>query len=185
MPDVTTLLGAAREGHKGAADQLYSLLYQDLRRVARVQLRKHSNHQLDTTSLINECYLRLAGGELKPADRQHFLAYAASAMRSVIVDLARSRLAEKRGGAQPLLTLQTGIAESVASESADEDVLQIHDALERLAGIDARLARIVEMRYFAGMSEIEVAAALGISRRTAQRDWEKARLYLHDALASK
>lgn len=185
MPDVTTLLGAARDGEKRAANQLYELLYHDLRRVARVQLRKRFDHQLDTTSLINECYLRLAGGDMKPKDRQHFLAYAASAMRSVIVDLARGRMTEKRGGGQAMITLQTGIMESVAGTPADEDVLRIHDALEELATIDARLARIVEMRYFAGMSEQETADALGVSRRTAQRDWEKARLFLHDALASK
>lgn len=186
MPDVTTLLGAARDGEKRAANQLYALLYQDLRRVARQQLRKRIDHQLDTTSLINECYLRLAGsGGMKPRDRQHFLAYAASVMRSVIVDLARGRLAEKRGGGQAMITLRTAIGESVSANGDDDDVIRIHDALEELAKIDVRLARIVEMRYFAGMSEVEVAEALGISRRTAQRDWEKARLFLHDALAAK
>jgi RNA polymerase sigma factor (TIGR02999 family) len=186
MPDVTTLLSAARDGEKRAANQLYQLLYQDLRRVARQQLRKSFDHQLETTSLINECYLRLSGaGGLKPRDRQHFLAYAASVMRSVIVDLARGRLTEKRGGGQAMITLRTAIGESVAGEKEDADVVRIHEALEELAAIDVRLARIVEMRYFAGMSEVEVAEALGISRRTAQRDWEKARLFLHDALASK
>jgi RNA polymerase sigma factor (TIGR02999 family) len=186
MPDVTTLLGAARDGEKRAADQLYELLYQDLRRVARAQLRKHIDRQLDTTSLINECYLRLASGaELKPRDREHFLAYAATAMRSVIVDLARGRRAEKRGSGQAPVTLRTAMGEAVASDQADDDVLRIHDALEELAAIDVRLVRIVEMRYFGGMSEVEVAEALGISRRTAQRDWEKARLFLHEALASK
>jgi RNA polymerase sigma factor (TIGR02999 family) len=186
MPDVTTLLGAARDGEKRAADQLYALLYQDLRRLARIQLRKHAHGHLETTSLINECYLRLAGGgELRPTDRRHFLAYAASAMRSAIVDLARARLAEKRGGGQEMVTLRTEIATAVPGVEDDADVLRLHEALDELAGIDARLARLVEMRYFAGMSEVEVAEALGISRRTAQRDWEKARLFLRHALAAK
>jgi RNA polymerase sigma factor (TIGR02999 family) len=185
MSDVTTLLGAARDGHKGAADQLYALLYQDLRRLARIQLRKHASRHLETTSLINECYLRLAsGGDLRPTDRRHFLAYAASAMRSAIVDLARARLAEKRGGGQDMITLRTEIATAVPGEQDDADVLRLHDALGELAQIDPRLARLVEMRYFAGMSEVETAEALGISRRTAQRDWEKARLFLREALAA-
>jgi RNA polymerase sigma factor (TIGR02999 family) len=186
MPDVTTLLGAARDGEKRAADQLYALLYQDLRRLARIQLRKHARCHLETTSLINECYLRLAGaGELRPTDRGHFLAYAASAMRSAIVDLARARLAEKRGGGHEMITLRTEIATALPGEQHDADVLRIHEALDELAQIDARLARLVEMRYFAGMSEVEAAEALGISRRTAQRDWEKARLFLREALAAK
>ena len=185
MPDVTTLLGAARDGQKRAADQIYELLYQDLRRLARVQLRKHADRHLDTTSLINECYLRLAnGGEIRPTDRQHFLAYAASAMRSAIVDIARARLAEKRGGGQTQITLRTEIGNAIRAEQPDEDVLRIHEALDELARIDVRLARLVEMRYFAGLSEVETAEALGISRRTAQRDWEKARLFLREALAS-
>lgn len=185
MPDVTTLLGAARNGEKHAADRLYELLYQDLRRVARIQLRKHADRQLETTSLIHECYLRLAGNaELRPTDRQHFLAYAASAMRSAIVDLARARLTEKRGGGQAVITLRTEIAAALPGEQDDVDVLRIHEALDELAEIDARLARLVEMRYFAGMSEVEAAEALGISRRTAQRDWEKARLFLREALAA-
>ncbi len=186
MPDVTTLLGGARGGDKRAADQLYELLYQDLRRAARAQLRKHADRQLDTTSLVHECYLRLTSSEeLKPRDRKHFLAYAATAMRSVIVDMARLRLTEKRGSGQAVVTLRTAMGEAVAREPEEENVLRIHDALEDLAAISERLAHIVEMRYFGGMSEVEVADALGISRRTAQRDWEKARLFLYDALASK
>jgi RNA polymerase sigma factor (TIGR02999 family) len=184
MPDVTTLLRAARGGETRAANQLYELLYQDLRRVARAQLRgRRSDAQLDTASLVNECYLRLrSGGALKPASRRDFLAYAASVMRSVVVDLARSRATAKRGGGQLHVTLRTGVP--AAAGGGDQDIVRIHEALDALAAIDPRLSRIVEMRYFAGMSEQEVADALGISRRTTQRDWEKARLFLHDALAA-
>lgn len=186
MADVTTLLGAARAGQKRALDQLYQLLYQDLRRIARIQLRRHSHGQLEATTLVNECYLRLAGrAELRPQDRQHFLAYAASAMRSAIVDLARQRLAEKRGGGLDFITLRTELDVAAPDEFADVEVLRIHAALEDLAEIDARIARLVEMRFFGGMSELGAAEALGVSKRTAQRDWEKARLFLRARLASK
>jgi RNA polymerase sigma factor (TIGR02999 family) len=106
-------------------------------------------------------------------------------MRSAIVDLARARLAEKRGGGQEMITLRTEIGTAMPGAADDADVLRIHEALDELAGIDARLARLVEMRYFAGMTEAETADALGVSRRTAQRDWEKARLFLREALAAK
>jgi RNA polymerase sigma factor (TIGR02999 family) len=119
---------------------------------------------------------------LKPEDRPQFLAYAASAMRSVIIDLARSRLAEKRGG-DNVVALRTNVAESASA--SDEELIGIHEALEELAAIEPRLAKIVEMRYFVGMSEQDVAEALGIAKRTAQRDWEKARMFLFAALQAK
>ncbi len=178
MRDVTTLLHAARAGEAEAANRLFEILYRDLRKIARAQLRRldHAG-RLDTTSLVHESYLRLrTNGVLKAEDRHHFLAYAANVMRSVVVDLARSALAEKHGGQQVFVTIRTGIQQASAEE--DQDVIRIHEALEELAAIDPRLAKLVEMRYFAGMSEQEAADALGVARRTAQRDWEKARLFL-------
>jgi RNA polymerase sigma factor (TIGR02999 family) len=181
MGDVTLLLAAARHGKSDAVDQLFSLLYQELRAVARQQLRRQDHGRaLDTTMIVHESYLKLRDrGALKPEDRPQFLAYAASAMRSVIIDLARGRLAEKRGG-DKVVALRTNVAESASA--SDEDLLRIHEALEELAAIEPRLAKIVEMRYFVGMSEQDVAEALGIAKRTAQRDWEKARMFLFAAL---
>lgn len=182
MQDVTTLLKAAQGGEKDAANKLFSILYQDLRKLAREQLRRQTpNAQLDTTALVHESYLKLQScGILEAQDRRHFLAYAAAAMRSAIVDLARSQLAKKRGGEHMLVTLSTFVQNSAIA--TDEDVLRIHEAIEELAVIDERLARVVELRYFGGLSEDEIAATLGVARRTAQRDWEKARLFLISAL---
>jgi RNA polymerase sigma factor (TIGR02999 family) len=182
--DVTLLLAAARQGKSDAVDQLFNLLYQELRSVAHRQLRKHDHRRaLDTTMIVHESYLKLRDrGALKPEDRPQFLAYAASAMRSVIIDLARGRLAEKRGG-DNVVALRTNVAESASA--SDEELVRIHEALEELAAIEPRLAKIVEMRYFVGMSEQAVAEALGIAKRTAQRDWEKARMFLFAALAAK
>lgn len=184
MGDVTLLLAAARNGKSDAIDQLFSLLYQELRTVAHRQLQRRDHRRaLDTTMIVHESYLKLRdGGALKPEDRPQFLAYAASAMRSVIIDLARGRLADKRGG-DNVVALRTNVAESASA--SDEELVRIHEALEELAAIEPRLAKIVEMRYFVGMGEQEVAEALGIAKRTAQRDWEKARMFLFAALASK
>jgi RNA polymerase sigma factor (TIGR02999 family) len=181
MGDVTLLLEAARHGKVDAVDRLYALLYRELRAIAHRQLRRQDHyHALDTTLVVHESYLRLRDrGALKPRDRAQFLAYSASAMRSVIIDMARSRLAQKRGSTQ-VVALRTNIAES--NSGTDEQLVRIHDALNELAAIDPRLAQIVEMRFFAGMTEQEVAEALGISRRTAQRDWENARLFLFSSL---
>jgi len=186
--NVTTLLFAARSGEKNAASQLFHLLYTDLKQLAHRQLSRQANHgkpaSLDTTALLHESYLKLvAGNDLKPEDRNHFFAYTASVMRSIIVDFARSQLADKRGGQQLQITLNTGIAD--ATPDRQVELLQINDAIEELSAIDARLAKLVELRYFAGLSEQETADALGISRRTAQRDWEKARLFLFSALHRK
>ena len=136
---------------------------------------------LDTTSLVHESYLKLVGQEsLAVEDRHHFFAYAARVMRSVIVDFARARLAERRGGAAEHVVLDTELAQKIAAP--ETDVLQVHEALEVLAQAEPRLAQIVEMRYFGGMTEVEIAEALGLSERTVRRDWEKARLLLMSAL---
>ena len=180
---LTLLLASARAGDKNAADAAYSLLYDELRRLARAKLRKHQSMTLlDTTSLVHESYLRLVGAQALPVeDRHHFFAYAARVMRSVIVDFARARAAERRGGEAEHVVLDTFVSGEVAAP--ENDVLRVHDALQTLERADERLARIVELRYFGGLSETEVAELLGLSERTVRRDWEKARMLLKAALS--
>jgi RNA polymerase sigma factor (TIGR02999 family) len=180
--DITKLLRLAKDGDSLALAELFEALYPELRRIARQRLAHSSrNTFLDTTSLIHECYVKFAGAdELQPADRSHFLAYSATAMRTIIVDFARARVAERRGGGAQHVSLDTGI---VADMPAGEDeVLGVHDALADLAAIDDRLARVVEMRYFGGLADAEIAGVLDVAVRTVQRDWEKARLLLSASL---
>lgn len=181
-PQLTVLLASARAGDKDAAGAAYSLLYDELRRLARAKLRPHQAMTLlDTTSLVHESYLRLIGADALPVeDRHHFFAYAARVMRSVIVDFARARAAERRGGEAEHLVLDTLLSAQVAAP--ENDVLRVHEALAVLERADERLARIVEMRYFGGLSETEIAEVLGVSDRTVRRDWEKARLLLRAAM---
>ena len=139
---------------------------------------------LDTTALLHESYLRLQNtGSLNVTGRAHFLAYASRTMRSIIVDFARRRLAERRGGGVADVTLNTDIAQAATSGENEREIVRVHDALEELAQVDERLVRVVEMRYFGGMSEAEIAEALGVTDRTIRRDWEKARLMLAVALS--
>jgi RNA polymerase sigma factor (TIGR02999 family) len=178
MAELTTLLAAARRGDNHAAGQAFSLLYADMRRLARSRLRQHQSFTLlDTTSLVHESYLKLIGVELLPVeDRRHFFAYAATVMRSIIVDFARARAADRRGGEAEHLVLDTSLSEKIGVP--EDDVLRVHEALDVLARADQGLAQIVEMRYFGGLTELEVSEALGISERTVRRNWEKARLFL-------
>jgi len=179
---VVALLAAIRRGESGAADQLFSLLYPDLRRMAHARLRR-SGHLtlLDTTGLVHEAYMRLfKAGTLEAGDRGQFMAYAARVMRSVVVDFVRRRAADRRGGE----VVHVGLEDSAATlaDPREREVVRIDEALEELAAIDERLVRVVEMRYFAGMTEEQVADVLGLSRRSVTRDWEKARLFLAAAL---
>lgn len=159
----------------------FSSLYRDLRRIAHARLRGSGTPTLlDTTSLVHESYLRFVqAGRLQLTDRAQFLAYAASVMRSVIVDFARQSASLRRGGGArvPLDTENVGAVPMGARE-----ILRVHDALEDLAKISPRLSQVVEMRYFGGMTETEIAAALHLTERTVRRDWEKARLVLAAAL---
>jgi RNA polymerase sigma factor (TIGR02999 family) len=176
------LLAAARQGEQVAVSRLYDLLYQDLRRIARARLRPHQRLTLlDTTALVHESFLRLSKvGSIGLADRNQFLAYAARAMRSIIVDFVRRKQAERRGGDHVFVTLDTGVAQ-VAPEGED-DVIRISLALDQLSQVDPRAVQVVEMRYFAGMTEREIAEALGVTERTIRRDWEKAKMLLQAAL---
>src|ERR1700712_836904 len=180
MSEVTVLLAGARAGDPQAAGEAFTPLYDELRKLARSRLRQHRTMTLlDTTSLVHESYLKLVGQSALPVeDRHHFFAYAARVMRSVIVDFARARQAERRGGDAEHVVLDTALSERIAGP--ESDVLRVHEALEVLA--EPRLAKIVEMRYFGGMTEIEIGEALGLTDRTVRRDWDKARLLLSAAL---
>ncbi len=182
-PDITLWLDSARGGDRAALDRVLATLYQELHGMARRQLAGQQGHTQDATALVHESYLKLLGstGTAKFEDRAHFFAYAASSMRSVVVDYARSRLARKRGGD---LKREADIPEEVEGNlRQDEDMLALNDALEKLAAADERLAQVVEMRYFAGLSELEIAELLQRSERSIRRDWQKARLFLLSAMA--
>ena len=179
--EIARLLSAHGDGDPAAFDQLVPLVYEDLRRVARSQLRRlRVGETLDTTGLVHEAYLRLVDPERATwHDRGHFLAVSAVAMRQILIDHARERSRLKRGGGEVPVTFD----EALAAVSTDaERLLDIDRALDDLARSDARLARIVECRFFGGLSEQETADALGLSLRTAQRDWLKARAWLRERL---
>lgn len=184
MGDITALIARANEGERAAIDAIFEQLYPELRRIAHARLTRHVRGTvLDTTVLVHECYLKFVQAErLSPSDRAHFLAYSAAAMRSIIVDFARARLSERRGGDAVHLTLNTEIAGGVPAD--ESEILRIDEALTELATLDARLAKVVEMRYFGGLNDLEIAAALGLTDRTVRRDWEKARVLLAAALRS-
>lgn len=182
MGDITQLIALARGGDRPALDALFDQLYPDLRRIAHARLSGHQrSHHLQTTVLVNECYMKFVQmARLNPVDRAHFLAYSATVMRSVVVDTVRAHQAERRGGDAAHVTLNTAVGEQVAT--VEEEILDVHAALCELAELDARLARVVEMRYFGGMSDAEISQVLGITDRTVRRDWEKARVWLAEAL---
>jgi RNA polymerase sigma factor (TIGR02999 family) len=181
MGEVTQLLDRVRQGESDALAELFRLVYPDLRRLAHARLGAHQrNTLLDTTALVHECFLKLcAVGTLQPNDRAYFFAYAARTMRSIIIDLARASLAERRGGQYAKVTLNTVVFGEAAGEA---QLLALHDALEELAALDARMAKVVELRYFVGLTEAEIGEILGVTDRTVRRDWEKARLVLAAAL---
>lgn len=182
MGQITALIARAQGGEREAFDALFQALYPDLKRLARARLARHQRGTLmETTALLHECYLRfLEAGSLTPGDRAHFIGYAAHVMRSIIVDAVRASLRERRGGDAEHVPLDTGIAEALALP--EDEVLDVDRALRDLAQLEPRLAQVVEMRYFGGMKETEIAQALGVTERTVRRDWEKARLLLAHAL---
>jgi RNA polymerase sigma factor (TIGR02999 family) len=182
MGDITELIDRANGGDRAAIGAILEQLYPELRRIAHARLTRHVRDTvLDTTVLVHECYLKFVQSErLSPSDRAHFVAYAASAMRSIIVDFARARTAERRGGDAAHLTLNTQLADSLPTGEAE--ILRVNDALAEIAKLEPRLAQVVEMRYFGGLNDLEIAAALGVTDRTVRRDWDKARLLLAAAL---
>ena len=181
---LTNLIQQARNGNPAAMREVFDTAYQDLRELARMRLsRGGRNTLLDTTSLVHESYLRFVNaGNLDLEDRNHFLRYASQVMRSVIVDIVRASRAERRGGDAPHLTLNTAIGDGVSA--GEDEIIRVHEALEELKSADPRMVQVVEMRYFSGLTEKEIASALGIGERTVRRDWEKARLFLARALTT-
>jgi RNA polymerase sigma factor (TIGR02999 family) len=160
-----------------APSELFAALYRELHRLARAQLRGRRD-TLGATTLLHEAYLDLASREASFPDRNRFFAYAARAMRGVIIDHARARHALKRGGAIHLAGFDTGVEACPA-----QDLSSLSDALDALGVTDPKLAELVDLKYFCGFSFREIAEMRGISERTAQRDWKKARLFLHRSLA--
>ena len=182
MTQLTELLGRVRSGDVQARDALFAAAYGELRRLARARLRGGGRDLvLDTTCLVHESYLRFVdAGQLRAEDRRAFFAYASHVMRSVVIDSVRDRIAQKRGGDARPLTLSTKLRANIAD--SEETVLRVHEALEDLEKAEPRLAQVAQMRYFGGFSEQEIAETLDITARTVQRDWEKARLILAEAL---
>jgi RNA polymerase sigma factor (TIGR02999 family) len=174
--DITQLLHAHGKGQDGAFDDLMALVYDDLRRIARRQLRRRPGNTLNTTGLVHEAYMKMVDQTRASfQDRSHFFAISAHAMRQIIVDHARQRLAAKRGGGLH----HTEVKENQAAVDQQADrVLAVDDALGRLGDLDERLVKLIECRFFAGYTEEETAEALGVSLRTAQRDWKRARAWL-------
>jgi RNA polymerase sigma factor (TIGR02999 family) len=180
--NLTDLIRRAQRGDSQAAEALLASTYRELRRLARARLRGGGrNVLLDTGSLVHEWYLRFA--EAKGAllfDRAHFMRHASRVMRSVIVDFARRQNAARRGGGARHATLTVQMADGASA--GGEHILRVHEALDELAKLDPRMSQVVEMRYFGGMSEREIGEALGVGERTVRRDWERARLWLSEAL---
>ncbi len=182
MSTLTELIRQVGQGDAGARDALFAAAYDDLRKLARSRLRDGGrNTVLETTALVHESYLRfLKSGQLQLADRRAFFAYASKVMRSVVIDAVRERQALRRGGDLQELTLDTQIGDSLSSGEAE--IQHVHEALLALEAAEPRLAKVVEMRYFGGYSEVEIAEALELTERTVRRDWDKARLLLMSAL---
>ena len=170
MGDVTELLQAARDGAPLAVDRLVELLYPELKRIAHARLRYRDDRLLmDTGMLVNETYLRLLDVQrLSAVDRGHFLAYAAQVMRSVVVDIVREQQALRRGGGQQAFVTLDTAALNVARPEGEDEILRVHEALEQLAQIDARLVKVVELRYFVGLSNQEIAERLHLGVTTVK-----------------
>jgi RNA polymerase sigma factor (TIGR02999 family) len=183
--EITSLLVAMGEGDAQARDRLFSLVYGELRARARQQLaRLRPGETLDTTALVHEAYLKVEPRSALPyADRSHFFAIASRAMRHILVDYARRGSAQKRGAGPMLVQLEDDEASVAAPTHADE-LLALDTALERLAALDERLAQVVELRFFGGLSVEETAEVLQSSPRTVKRDWRKARMFLFDAVSA-
>jgi RNA polymerase sigma factor (TIGR02999 family) len=185
MPSLnpTQLLTEWRNGSRAALDQLFPLVYEDLRRRARAQLGGREGHTLTTTALVHETYLKLIAAEhVSWQDRAHFLALASMAMRQVLVSYARRNLAAKRGGGAGAVSLDEV---PILTDTGADDLLALDEALEKLCAVEERLSKTVEMRFFGGLSIEETAEALNVSVNTVKRDWDKAKVWLIAELAGK
>jgi RNA polymerase sigma factor (TIGR02999 family) len=182
MAEVTSLLIAIEQGDLDAAGRLWPLVYDELRRLAGAQMaRERAGHTLDATALVHEAYLRLAGGAATGfANRRHFYTAAARAMRHILVEHARSRGRQKRGGGR---REHPPDLDALVGGGPDDDLLALHDALDRFAAHDPVKARLVELRFFTGLSLEQAAEALDVSPSTADRAWRYARAWLYAAMA--
>lgn len=180
--DVTGLLVQWRQGQKEALDRLVPVVYEELRRLARVRLRsERDGHSLQTSDLVHEAFLRLVGiDRMTLENRAHFFAVASRLMRQILVDHARYRDAEKRGGGVTMVSLGDA---SPAASGTDIDILELDEALDALTALDPRLCRVVELKYFSGLTIEETALALEVSRATVERDWAAAKAWLYDRLS--
>jgi RNA polymerase sigma factor (TIGR02999 family) len=183
-PPITALLQNVAAGDRAAIDAIFTALYPDLKRIARSRLRQQGHGDgLHTTTLVHESFMRLVQARaLNLQDRRHFFAYAAKMMRNIIVDSAREHQAQRRGGGAEHVTLSGDEVEQVASGDGGDELVRVHDAVRALEAIDPDLAELVEMRYFGGYDDLEIAQLLGITDRTVRRRWEKARAWLYVAL---
>ena len=180
---ISSLINAAERGEATAVNDLFAALYSELHRLARRELARRSTPlSLGATTLLHEAYVDMAARE-GPSfpDRNRFMMYAARVMRGLIIDYARTRQAQKRGGQFEITSLDTAVADNALNYS---ELTQISDALDELSKSDAELAQLVDLKFFAGFSFAEIAAMRGVSERTVQRNWEKARIYLHHCLRS-
>jgi len=179
-PTFSALMHAAERGDSSAADALFSALYTELHRLAKRELaRQGSAMSLGATTLLHQAYIEIAGKDAASfPDRARFMGYTARVMRSLIIDYARRRSAQKRGGQFEI----TSVGTEVLNAADDRELSQISEALDELAQADSSLAEIVDLKFFCGFTFGEIAAMKGISERTAQREWEKARIYLHRAI---
>ena len=179
MPDepLTVTLRAAHAGDRDAANRAYAALYPELLKIARARLRAHQpNTLLDTQALVHESFMRFVEAEkIGIGDRKHFFTYAAKTMRNIVIDFARRRQAERRGGAAERVTLDTHL---LGEGRQDTSVIDVDNALRELEALDPALAQVVEMRYFGGYTDTEIAAAMDIADRTVRRHWDKARAFI-------
>lgn len=177
---ITRLLIDAQAGEDGAWNRIYGLLYGDLHRIAHAQIRQRMSGRISATSLVSESWLRLSGAHFNVENRRHFTALVARAMRFVLMDEVRRDLAEKRGDGQRAVSLDEEV--DAGQDGALEEMIALDAALTRLSRLDVRLAQLVEMRYFGGLDESEIADVLGVTDRTLRRDWRKARAFLFTQL---
>jgi RNA polymerase sigma-70 factor, ECF subfamily len=182
--DVTALLSALSKGNEAAAEKLAPMVYGELKRLARAHLRKERpDHTLQTTALVHEAYLKLIKQDSdRWKSRSHFFCIASRLMRRILIDHARGHLRQKRGGGAVILPLDDALA---FSPEYSEELLNLDAALERLAKLDARQSRIVELRFFGGLSVNETAECLGVSSETVKRDWGVAKAWLHSEVRGK
>jgi RNA polymerase sigma factor (TIGR02999 family) len=181
LTEIGSLITSADRGDAGAAETLFTALYTELHRLARRELARNGHATLGTTTLLHEAYLDISGraGTVFP-DRARFMGYASRVMRGLIISYVRNRQAQKRGGRFQLTTIGEGVADAAPN---GHGLQRLSDALDELAETEPGLAQVVDLKFFCGFSLREIATMRGVSERTVQRDWEKARIFLHDSIA--